>query len=876
MPAARQPADAFVGPPDPGGAASLDDLVERLRLLKVWAGDPSYESIKDRVNATWLETGRPATELVGKTTVVDCFRPGRRRLNADLVESVVRTLCPDMGYVAQWRQALRVVGGQTRAASQVRVQDVLPEDLTTFTGRTAELDQILGALRRGQAAEAVVIAGMAGIGKTQLAVHSGHMLVRDNLVDRVLFVNLRGFHPEPTQPPADPAAVLDGFLRLLGVPGQQIPLDLPARTAAYRSRLAGTRTLIVLDNAADEEQARPLLPQTAGCPVLVTSRRSLTGLAGATHVAMDVFTADDAVAYLTRTAAEVPVGPDPEAAVRIAHRCGHLPLALGLVAGQLRAKRGWTLTDHADRLDERHHTAHLDGGVELALDLSYQQLPAGRQRLFRLLALHPGQDFDAYAAAALVGGDLPGTQADLDHLRRDHLVQADNADRYTFHDLVRAYGIGRAGDDDPPPARHAALTRLFDYYLATAAAAMDLTHPAEIHRRPKVPPATTPAPALTDHDTGRVWLDTERPTLIAVAAHTAGHGWASHTTRLSNTLYRYLNGGYHSDALALHGHARRAADAGSDLTERAHILVNLGTTQLMLGQYEVAAQHLRQALAASRQAGDSGGQARALTNLANVEAKSGNLPQSANHHKQARRLYQEAGDPAGVAGALANLGQVEALLGQLQPAIRHYEQALTQFRHNGNSAGEAWVLTVLGELETQLHRYESATAHLGEALALAYRGGDKTAQARTLDTLGTLQVRRGMPADATDHLEQSLALFREIGERDGEASALNGLGETARATSDPTTALTHHTAAHTIAVEIGEREQHARAHAGLGRIHHNLGELTLADRHYRRALALYVDLGMPQADQVRADLAAIDNGAEPPSVTPETMGDRQA
>src|SRR5690242_13373847 len=181
MPAARQPADAFVGPPDPGGAASLDDLVERLRLLKVWAGDPSYESIKDRVNAAWLETGRPATELVGKTTVVDCFRPGRRRLNADLVESVVRTLCPDVGYVAQWRQALRVVGGQTRAASQVRVQDVLPEDLATFTGRTAELDQVLGALSRDQAAAAVVIAGMAGIGKTQLAVHSGHMLVRDNL-----------------------------------------------------------------------------------------------------------------------------------------------------------------------------------------------------------------------------------------------------------------------------------------------------------------------------------------------------------------------------------------------------------------------------------------------------------------------------------------------------------------------------------------------------------------------------------------------------------------------------------------------------------------------------------------------------------------------
>jgi tetratricopeptide (TPR) repeat protein len=585
---------------------------------------------------------------------------------------------------------------------------------------------------------------------------------------------------------------------------------------------------------------------------------------------MDVFTAEDAVAYLTRAAPEVPVGPDPEATVRIAHRCGYLPLALGLVAGQMRVKPGWTLTDHADRLDERRHTRHLDSGVELALDLSYQQLAAGPQRLFRLLTLHPAQDFDVYAAAAVVGGDLSGTEADLDHLLRDHLVQRDAADRYTFHDLVRAYGIGRATEEDPPPARHAALTRLFDYYLATAAAAMDITQPAEVHRRPKVPPCTTPTPTLTDHDTGRGWLDTERPTLVAVAAHTAGHGWARHTTRLSTTLYRYLNGGYHSDALALHGHALQAADTGSDLTERAHILVNLGTTQMMLGQYEAAAQHLRQALAASRQAGDSAGQARALTNLANLEAKSGNLPQSANHHKQARRLYREAGDPAGVAGALANLGHVEALLGHLQPAVRHFEQALTQFRHNGNSTGEAWVLTILAEVETQLHRYESATAHLRQALTLANHSGDKTAQARTLDSLGTLQSRRGMPAHAADHLQQSLALFREIGERDGEASALNGLGETARATSQPTRALTHHEAAHTIAVEIGEREQHARAHAGLGRVHHDLGQLAVADRHYRRALTLYTDLGMPEADQVRAELTTIDAAAEPPAVTPET------
>ena len=222
--------------------------------------------------------------------MVDCFRTGRRRLNLDLVVAVVQALHPDARYVLQWRQALQVVGGQTRAASQVRVQDRLPEDLDAFVGRTGELDRLRAAVRpsrpdRGRSV-VCVLTGMAGVGKTRLAIRAGHLLVRDAAGrsrpwDRVLYVNLRGFAPDPAQPAADPAAVLDGFLRLVGVPGHQIPHDLKARAAAYRARLAGTRTLVVLDDAADADQVRPLLPGTTDCPgclVLVTSRRALTAL----------------------------------------------------------------------------------------------------------------------------------------------------------------------------------------------------------------------------------------------------------------------------------------------------------------------------------------------------------------------------------------------------------------------------------------------------------------------------------------------------------------------------------------------------------------------------------------------------------------------
>jgi tetratricopeptide (TPR) repeat protein len=824
------PTQESVGPyamlPDPGHAGTLDGLVERLRLLKVWAGDPSYECIKDRVNTAWAAAGRPAGDLAGKTTVVSCFRPGRRRLNPELVVAVVQALHPDAGYVAQWRQTLQVIGGQTEAAAQVRVQDRLPQDLAGFIGRSAELDRLRGALRHGeQDGGAVVIsaiAGMAGVGKTQLAIHAGHLLDQEKRFDRVLFVNLRGFHPDPAQPPADPAAVLDGFLRLLGVPGQQIPHDLPTRTAAYRRRLAGTRTLVVLDNATNADQIRPLLPDTPGCLVLVTSRRGLTDLRPAAHLTVDVFTPDDSLAYLTRAVPDVPVGSDPNAPARIARRCGHLPLALGLVAAHIRGTPGWTLTDHADRLDEHHHQRRLDTGVQLALDLSHEHLPTGQQRLLRLAALHPGQDLDAYAGAALTCGDLPAAETHLKDLCRDHLLQQNTTGRYTFHDLVRAYATSRTSDEDPPLERRAALTRLFDYYLATAATAMDTLYPAETDRRPRIPAPATPTPDLTDPDTARSWLDTERPTLVAVAAHTATHGWPTHATRLSTTLFRYLNGGHPADALTIHGHAHHAANQTGDPARRAHALTNLGGAHLWLGRHEPAADYYHQSLHLFRQLGDPAGQARALSGLGLLEKMLGHYQRAADRFGQALAFCRQVGDRNGEAYALNNLGEVETLLGRHGPAAGHLQQAVTLFRQLGNRTGEAW----------------------------------------TLDTLGTHHTRLGQPAQATGHYQQALAILREIGDRAGEAIALNGLGEAAHTTS-PADALTHHTAAYTIAVDAGDRDQQARAHTGLGHAHRSLGNPAAARYHYQQALTLYTGLGVPDADQIRAHLATVDNQRYP-------------
>ncbi|WP_433364637.1 tetratricopeptide repeat protein [Actinoplanes sp. CA-142083] len=837
-------------PPDPGAATTLDELVEQLRLLKAWAGDPSYEKIKKLVN-------REAGELAGRTTVADCFRLGRRRLDTELVVAVVRALHPDVGYVAQWRQALPVVGGRSRAAAQVRVQDELPPDLAGFTGRAVELDR----LRRVATSGAVAIEGMAGVGKTQLAIHVAHTLIAEGLFDRVLFVNLRGFHPDPAQPPADPAAVLEGFLRLLGMPGQSIPYDLDGRAAAYRDLLARGRALVILDNAAGADQVRSLLPATPGNLALLTSRRRLTGLGPATHLAVDVFSPAEATRFLTRATAGTPVGDDRDAAARIAERCGYLPLALGLVAGHTRAKPGWTLTDHADWLDERHRDRRLDTGVELALDLSYQDLPADRQRLFRLLALHPGQDLEPYAAAALAGIDLETARDHLGRLRSDHLLQQGVPGRYAFHDLIRAYATSRAHDQDRPAERRAALTRLFDHYLAVAATAVEALNPGEAHLRPAVSPAGGPAPDVTGPDAAVAWLDAERPTLVAVAAHTAAHGWPAHTTRLSRTLFRYLHGGHSTDALAVHQHAVQAARLGRDPDAEAHALTDLGVVHWRLGRPEPAAAHYRQALSLFRLTGDPAGLARTLNNLGNLEAQCGRYRPAREQYEEAMAMYGKAGDGTGEARTMSNLGFIDRRLGRYASAIDHYLRALELFRRTGDRDSEAHTLNNLADAEMRSGRYAEAADHHEQSLALSRRLGSRSGEANALDGLGLLHTRQGRPGRGAECHRRALAVTREIGDRYVEIWALNGLGEAAHAAGRPADAIGHHAEAHAAAVVIEFRDQQARAHTGLGHAHRTLGEPALAREHYSRALALYTELDMPEADEIRAHLAALGSGA---------------
>jgi tetratricopeptide (TPR) repeat protein len=332
------------------------------------------------------------------------------------------------------------------------------------------------------------------------------------------------------------------------------------------------------------------------------------------------------------------------------------------------------------------------------------------------LGLHPGPDLDAYAAAALADTSLPQARRTLDLLTRAHLIQPTSGGRYGMHDLLRAYATSLATTEDAADDPSATLGRLFDYYLATAAAAMDSLHPGDdAHHRPHIPPPATPTSALTSPEAARGWLDAERPCLVAAVGHAATHGWPAHAVRLSTTLFRYLDGGHSTDALTIHGHARHAAQQAGDQAGEAQALLGLGLAHWKTGRYGPAAGHAQDALALFRQAGDQAGEARALGNLGLVHWKTGRYGPAAAHHEQALALHRQLGDRHGEARALSNLGVVEYRLGQYARSAEHHKQALALARNLGYRTVEATALHNLGELEYRLGHYGRAAAHHEQA-----------------------------------------------------------------------------------------------------------------------------------------------------------------
>ena len=744
--------------------------------------------------------------------------------------------------------------GAAAAASRT-----LPRDIANFTGRERELTWLLEALTPTATDGGVVgihaIDGMAGIGKTTFAVHAAHRLAPD-FPDGQFFLPLHAH--TPGQRPVGPADALASLLLTAGLTPQQIPPGLEARAARWRGQVAGKKVLLVLDDAASHQQVRPLLPGTAGSLVLVTSRRRLTALQDATVVSLDILPPAEAAALLARLATRPEVRANDPAVGELTRLCGYLPLAIGMLASQLRHHLAWTPAELAadvavarDRLALMHAE---DVSVDAAFGLSYTDLTAPQQQLFRRLGLLPGPSIDAYAAAALDSTTLDAARRGLEGLYDQHLLTEPAPGRYQLHDLLREHARALAAAGNPAES-DAATGRLLDYYLYTALAAGQhfATPPAARRPPPGHPPAQ--APDMSAFVQAAAWLDAERANLHAAVDYAAGRARSLHAIAIPAAMSGFLTArGYWDQSAALHQTALVAARQAGDRLGEADTLTELGVLRGETGDYPAAAATLTRAVALYGDAGDPPGQADALNQLGYLRVLTGDYPAATASTQQALALARSASDRFVEADTLIHLGLVQQLTGDYPAAAASHQQALALFRALGDLVGQAEALNCLGTVQLETGDYRAAAASQQQALALFGALGDLQGQANTLNDLGLVQQRTGdYPAAAASH-QQALARYREFGRRLGQAQALNRLGELSSRASATGQAREYHAQALAIARDLSAPLEEARALEGLGQTHLQDGNPRQAASYLQHALTIYQRIRAPATQRIQETL----------------------
>ena len=786
------------------------------------------------------------------------------------------------------------------AAGVAAATRTLPRDIGSFTGRGSELSQLVRAVAEAVPSGAVVgiyaIGGMPGIGKTAFAVHAAHRLAAQ-FPDGQIFLPMHGH--TPGQQPVDPADALASLLQTAGVAAQQIPPGLDARTRLWRDYLVGKRLLLLFDDAAGHEQVRPLLPGSAGSLVLVTSRRHLTALEDSQAISLDTLPRDEAAELLIRVAGRPGLSPAASAVGEITRLCGYLPLAVGLLARQLHHHPSWTPAGLAADLAAAHDRLGLmqaeNLSVTAALDLSYQDLTVGQQRLFRRLGLYPGTDIDAYAAAALDDSDLATTRRRLDALYDQNLLTEPARGRYRFHDLVAEHARALAAGD-PAADRAVSVDQLLGYYLHTARGAdryLARRTPAGVPPVSSAPPAHVPA--MAGRSDAVSWMNTERFNLHAVASYAAMHDRPRFAIAITAAMHGFLRSQGHWDqALTLFGTTLNVARYTEDQLAEAGALADLGDMQTLTGDYRAATATHEQALELYRERGDQLGEANALNKLGTVQQATGDHRAATASLIQALQLHRSRGDRLGEANDLNQLGIMQSQTGDYRAASASHEQALRLCRALGDRLGEANALNRLGGVQQVTGDYQAATSSLTQALHLhrdlRYRFGEATVlsqlggvqqatgdhqaaastqeqalklyralgyprgEADALNDLGAVQQTAGDSRAATANHRRALELYQRIGSRLGEAGVLNNLGGLSLVSGDPAQARAHHEQALAIAREIASPLEEARALEGIGRCHRQAGRPADAAGPLHAALAIYEHIGSPNAGRVRAML----------------------
>jgi DNA-binding SARP family transcriptional activator/tetratricopeptide (TPR) repeat protein len=774
-------------------ATRLDLLQARIKRAWVEARLAAGEDETLVPDLEELVAGRPLDEQLLGQLMLALYRSGRATDALAVYQQLRRTLDEELGmYPGQDLRSLETAilrqdpdldapAPDARAGPTAQVPAQLPPAVRAFTGRETELenlDALLPGPADADAAAPMVIAavsGTAGVGKTTLAVHWAHR-VAARFPDGQLYVNLRGFDPGGLA--LEPSEAIRGFLEAFAVPVARIPADLHAQSGLYRSVLAGRRVLVVLDNARDVEQVRPLLPGSSGCAVIVTSRSHLTGLVaadGAYGLTLGLLPAADARDLLARRLGTERVTREPAAVNDIIAGCARLPLALTVAAAGAAASPGFPLAVFAAELRDATRALDPFQGGDLATDVravfswSYQALTADAARLFRLLGLHPGPDIAVAAAASLAGIESGQARARLAELTRAHLLAEHAPGRYAWHDLLRAYAAEQAHAHDSPQVRAVAVHRVLDHYLHTARSAAILMDPHfDALELPAPQPGTTVSEPATA-EAATAWFTAEHPGLLAAirVAGPAGHG--RHAWQLAWTLSTFFlrKGSWTDHALAQQAGRDAAAQLG-DASGEAHALHGLALGFARSGRFGHAYPLFLNSLRRFEKVGDLVSQARIHVSLAWLSEREQRPADALRHAQESFDLFGAAGNRPAQAMALNDIGYCHALLGQYAEALACCERALTAIREVGEPHWEAATWDSLGYIHHQLGDLDQAIACYERSVGLWRDLADRFNEADTLDQLGNVQRSAGDLGAARRTWTRAVGIFDEIDHPDGD------------------------------------------------------------------------------------------------------------